>query len=440
MDMGRKRIAGGTSPRRVTAVVHRRQFPRFYFNQKAVQKKMRTVRPEASPASRASYFPPGGRCRCRCRAAPTPPAPAPGPGCRSLPAAPGGPGAVRLAVVGDVHDQWSAADAAALGGLGADVAVFVGDFGNENLGLVERVGALEHEKAVILGNHDAWHTMYSRRRTRRGRVDEQLRALGDSHVGYAAKAWPEKRLSVVGARPFSAGPKPWKAHGAFYKGRYGVAGYQQSAARIADVARRQPDDHALVVLGHSGPAGLGEKAYDICGVDWQVPGGDHGDADLRAALNALHAEGRAVACCLFGHMHEALNGRTHPGKKRRMVAVDRRGVVYVNAAVVPRVVVDGARTRHNFTLVDLSGRDVAAVWEVWVAPAAEGGWEAVESNRWLKPGPSPGTVQVWDGFTGKFRTLRPDGPAEGKGPAEDVTERPRPTLIKRRPAPQILKL
>ena len=42
------------------------------------------------------------------------------------------------------------------------------------------LAALEHEKAVILGNHDAWHTMYSRRRTRRGRGDEQLRALGDS--------------------------------------------------------------------------------------------------------------------------------------------------------------------------------------------------------------------------------------------------------------------
>ena len=145
---------------------------------------MRTVRPQARarPASAG-----------RCRAAPDPPAQAPGAGCRGLPAAPGGPGAVRLAVVGDVHDQWGAADAAALGGLGADVAAFVGDFGNENLGLVERVAALEHEKAVILGNHDAWHTMYSRRRTRRGRVDEQLRALGDSHVGYAAKANPMLR-------------------------------------------------------------------------------------------------------------------------------------------------------------------------------------------------------------------------------------------------------
>lgn len=34
---------------------------------------------------------------------------------------------VTLAVVGDVHSQWTADDEAALASLGADVAVFVGD-------------------------------------------------------------------------------------------------------------------------------------------------------------------------------------------------------------------------------------------------------------------------------------------------------------------------
>jgi hypothetical protein len=34
---------------------------------------------------------------------------------------------VTLAVVGDVHSQWTAEDEAALASLGADVAVFVGD-------------------------------------------------------------------------------------------------------------------------------------------------------------------------------------------------------------------------------------------------------------------------------------------------------------------------
>ena len=41
-------------------------------------------------------------------------------------------GKVTLAVVGDIHEQWGADDEAALLSLGADVAVFLGDIGNED--------------------------------------------------------------------------------------------------------------------------------------------------------------------------------------------------------------------------------------------------------------------------------------------------------------------
>lgn len=63
---------------------------------------------------------------------------------------------MRLAVVGDVHGQWSERDEAALRWLGADMALFVGDFGEEVVELVGRVAALDVPKAVILGNHDTW--------------------------------------------------------------------------------------------------------------------------------------------------------------------------------------------------------------------------------------------------------------------------------------------
>eukprot|EP00955_Chlamydomonas_euryale_P107171 365747-Chlamydomonas_euryale.AAC.48 len=36
------------------------------------------------------------------------------------------------------------------------MVLFVGDFGNEVVGLVAKIAALELPKAVILGNHDAW--------------------------------------------------------------------------------------------------------------------------------------------------------------------------------------------------------------------------------------------------------------------------------------------
>ena len=65
---------------------------------------------------------------------------------------------VKIAVVGDVHEQWEAADGEALQRLGVDLVLFVGDFGNESVDLVRRITALDIPKAVTLGNHDAWWT------------------------------------------------------------------------------------------------------------------------------------------------------------------------------------------------------------------------------------------------------------------------------------------
>lgn len=62
---------------------------------------------------------------------------------------------VKIAVVGDVHNQWEAADREAIAHLGVDLVLFVGDFGNEAVPVVQQVAALETPKAVILGNHDA---------------------------------------------------------------------------------------------------------------------------------------------------------------------------------------------------------------------------------------------------------------------------------------------
>jgi len=46
---------------------------------------------------------------------------------------------ITIAVVGDVHDQWEAQDAIALQKLSVDLVLFVGDFGNESVGVVQRV-------------------------------------------------------------------------------------------------------------------------------------------------------------------------------------------------------------------------------------------------------------------------------------------------------------
>ena len=55
---------------------------------------------------------------------------------------------ITVAVVGDIHDQWSEADGHALKALAVDLVLFVGDIGNEAVGLVRQIAALDLPKAV----------------------------------------------------------------------------------------------------------------------------------------------------------------------------------------------------------------------------------------------------------------------------------------------------
>ncbi|CAN1173514.1 hypothetical protein LINPERHAP2_LOCUS30721 [Linum perenne] len=111
----------------------------------------------------------------------------------------------RIAVVGDVHDQWNLEeDTKALQLLRPDLVLFTGDFGNENVELVQSIADLKFPKAAILGNHDSWTTQkFSSKK--KDRVQLQLESLGDEHVGYSRLDFEELKISVVGGRPFSCG-------------------------------------------------------------------------------------------------------------------------------------------------------------------------------------------------------------------------------------------
>ncbi|GIM12937.1 hypothetical protein Vretimale_16176 [Volvox reticuliferus] len=288
-------------------------------------------------------------------------------------------GRLRLAIVGDVHGAWIVdRDEAALRLLAPDLTLLVGDFGNEDVALVREVAKLGLPKAVILGNHDAWFSLTGRAGSQASRggvqqtrsagdmlaallrgggaeaaaglppspdpvdyVSEQLAALGTSHVGYGTMPLDEQGYTVMGARPFSKGGRSFSSIRGFMEGLYGVTSMEESAQRIVQVAESAPVHHALIVMGHNGPAGLGSRAFDICGVDWEPKAGDHGDPDLQAALAALHRAGRRVSLVTFGHMHHRLyaaNSRGRSSRLRRMVALDpATGTVFLNAATVPRI-------------------------------------------------------------------------------------------------------
>ncbi|CAA0819969.1 Calcineurin-like metallo-phosphoesterase superfamily protein [Striga hermonthica] len=292
---------------------------------------------------------------------------------------------VRIAIVGDIHNDWNLEeDTKALQLLKPDLVLFTGDFGNENVDIVRSVSNLDFATAVILGNHDAWKTRkfapkdslvvywlpiricceldsvpvilgnHDAWKTRKfapkekDAVQLQLEYLGEAHVGYRRLDFPNFKLSIVGGRPFSCG------------------------------------DHSVIFLAHNGPTGLGSNVDDICGRDWVPEGGDHGDPDLAVALSQLKASTKLpIKLVVFGHMHKEL---AYGKGVRKMIVVGDDSTVYLNGAVVPRIKTisneeqvshissemssaiasDFKGTLRSFTIADIVDGNLEKVSETWV--------------------------------------------------------------------------
>ncbi|KAL6606752.1 hypothetical protein ACP70R_042405 [Stipagrostis hirtigluma subsp. patula] len=339
------------------------------------------------PCSPSSWSAAGAAGAARASASSPPPPPPPPPTRSSSPpprparramASPAGSGGrrlVRIAVVGDVHNDWALEeDSKALHFL-------QGDYGNENVPLVKSISELQFPKAAILGNHDCWHThQFSEKKADRVRL--QLQSLGEQHVGYMCSDFPTIKLSVVGGRPFSCGGDRLFRPKLLSKWLwYGVNDMAGSAKKIYDAATGAPEDHSVILLAHNGPTGLGSRMDDICGRDWVPGGGDHGDPDLERAISDLQREtGVSIPLVVFGHMHKSL---AYGRGLRKMIAVGANQTIYLNGAVVPRVKYaqpsspttaapshEGsgftAPSSRVFTVVDLLDGRVERISEVWV--------------------------------------------------------------------------
>jgi uncharacterized protein (TIGR04168 family) len=284
---------------------------------------------------------------------------------------------VKIAIVGDVHDEWEEADAIALQYLGVDLVLFVGDFGNEAVELVRRIAAVDLPKAAIFGNHDAWYTASDWGRSKRpydpqteDRVQQQVDLLGAS---YGKLDLPQFDLSIVGSRPYSWGGPEWK-YSDFYEQRYGIDSFEASTDRIVQMANAATCNH-LIIIGHNGPTGLGEEPESICGKDWGEPiGGDYGDPDLTAAISRLQAAGKSIPLVTFGHMHHKLR-HTKERLRQPLVAVD--GTIYLNTARCPRVLSTIERTVRNFSLVSIVDGKVTKAGLVWMTENNQIGLEEV---------------------------------------------------------------
>lgn len=281
----------------------------------------------------------------------------------------------RLAVVGDIHESWDERDAGLLDAEGYDGALFVGDFFAHRVGsgleTARRVASLRTPAVAVAGNHDAvplrhlaaemvdglapFRDVLGRGMT--ARVEAFRQALGPIALGgYSLHDLGSVQILV--GRPHSAGG-PRLTYARYLKSAFGIGSMHESARRLRVLVEQAARERPLVMLAHNGPTGLGVHASDPCGRDFHPSHGDWGDQDLRAAIEHARDLGLPLVAVVFGHMHHAL--RWGMGERRWNQRDD--GVLYVNAARVPRIV---GGVRHHIALE--VGPRRAEAEERWLAP------------------------------------------------------------------------
>jgi uncharacterized protein (TIGR04168 family) len=271
---------------------------------------------------------------------------------------------VNIAVVGDVHRHFSAADVSYFSRSDYDLILVVGDLANwwprEGYQVARTLSQLDIPCLFIPGNHDTVTTYQLLAEIRQysklmrlsaigqGRREWKLRrALGSiTYCGYSTHSYNIRglRFDVVAARPYSMGG-PRLGFRRHLEQVYGISSIESSVERLKDCLHQTSSDR-VIILAHNGPYGLGAAREDIWGCDFRPEEGDYGDEDLQQAIEHARSIGKHVVCVVAGHMHQQLQG----GGQRRWL-VEKEGTYYLNAARVPRIFQqDGRNVRHHVRL------------------------------------------------------------------------------------------
>jgi uncharacterized protein (TIGR04168 family) len=291
----------------------------------------------------------------------------------------GGTRAATIGVVGDVHLYWDDEDVAFFNSAGYNLLLFVGDLAAYTQVRGRRVARSLRKIRVpamcIPGNHDGLHALQlgaeiapRAHRLRNAFCEGQARrcrsldkALGDVElVAYSQHrlAPAGVPLNVVVGRPHSIGGRRLACL-RYLDEAYGVDSMEASIERMK-VLIDACDDAPILFLAHNGPSGLGDRADSIWGCDFRKKEEDWGDQDLEEAVRYANGSGRKVLAAVAGHMHR----RTKSGKSRP-AQVEKDGVLYVNAAEVPRHrQINGQKKRHHVRLTVSSGGVTAK--DLWI--------------------------------------------------------------------------
>ena len=234
-----------------------------------------------------------------------------------------------------------------------DLVLFVGDISEGKIKTIKKINSIQIPVFVILGNHD-------RGKDKSGEVLlKQIRILEEKYLAWDLKIFDNK-INIVGARPCSSG-------GGYYLSKeveavYGPLSEEDSVKKIIKCSKKALKDLPLLLIAHAGPSGLGSQFNSICGKDWKEPPLDWGDRDLATAISKIQKD-RNIEIVIFGHMHNVLKRNLG---HRKMFNIDKKGTVYLNAAVVPRYQTNPSENiLINFSWVEFQNKKLTFVSQRW---------------------------------------------------------------------------
>jgi uncharacterized protein (TIGR04168 family) len=289
---------------------------------------------------------------------------------------------LRMGLVGDLHGAFDPVDAELLDACGYERILFVGDLGpgtrEGDRKVARAIARLRTPVMVMPGNNDCVHAPVLRAELGHQRgLASLLQVSGATHrsdllaasadvtwCGYAAHRIEvgASGVTLISGRPYAMGGGELSFAEALRE-RHGIESMHDSVARLRELVDKTTTA-AVVFLGHNGPTGLGAERDALWGNDFAAEPGDHGDPDLRAAIDRARERGLRVLGVLAGHMHRRLRS----GGERRWIE-RRDGVLYVNPAQLPRVAADTDGVRRHHVELRLAADRLEAI-ERWIeAPA-----------------------------------------------------------------------
>ena len=282
---------------------------------------------------------------------------------------------LRIGLIGDLHGSWDAEDVLAFNASDYDLLLLTGDLGSgtakNGLQIAQSVSQLTKRAIVMPGNNDAPYLAeiaaeFGHQRGLAAILD--LRKGVTSHhaqvilCGYRVHqlSLAGRELSVLTGRPCAMGGGEFSFQDDVAR-NYGVHDMEESTRKLRELVEHV-DTQDLLILGHNGPYGLGERAADLWGRDFRPEQGDWGDPDLAEAIAHAKERGHRLTV-VAGHMHH----RLRDGGQRAW-QVERDGVLYVNPARVPRIRPGGDRELRYHVALEIDEHAMVASEIEWTIP------------------------------------------------------------------------